>query len=65
MNTAIDDLNPQCQNILLMLDELRRRRTTVYAQALDCIIEKLPTGKELDDIRHHRQAYIESLDATP
>ena len=58
----LNSIDPQSRNIVLMLEELRRRRTTIYAQALDCIIDKLPESTELDGLRQHRQAYIDSLE---
>ncbi len=66
MITAIEALDPQCQNILQMLEELRHRKSPLYAKGLDSLLDRMPPNcDEADLIRQHRDDYIKELPSIP
>jgi hypothetical protein len=59
------NLDLKLENALLMLEELRSRKTPTYATALDLLITRLPPDcPEAHQLSQHRQDYLDSLEAT-
>lgn len=64
MNTQSDNAPEQAARIMAAMDELYRRRSPAYAEALSSIIKRLPPGcDEIRQLREHQRHYLAELEA--
>jgi len=60
--TTLDDLGPQCRNIILRLEEMRLRKSSRYPEAIACLVDRLPMDcEERQKMKRHLADYDQSL----